>query len=113
MSSSSGRGSARRGARSRSAAVPQPAYEKSRNVLWAPTPTGVVLHNFPTGKYLELDADGERVWALLDGTLPFTKVLEQMAREQGRAMGPQETQRAMRIFRALVDGCFLQARNGA
>lgn len=49
------------------AALEKDFYEKSDTVLWAFTPSGIVLHNFSLGRFVELDAAGLLVWELLDG----------------------------------------------
>lgn len=44
-----------------------PTYEKSENVFCASTESGSLLHNFITGKYIELTSFQNKVWLLLDG----------------------------------------------
>lgn len=44
-----------------------PILQRSYDVLWSLSPRGIVLHATLTGKFLELDEDGYRLWAYLDG----------------------------------------------
>jgi hypothetical protein len=41
--------------------------ERAETVLWTIAPPGIVLHNYVSRRFLELDAVGYRAWAFLDG----------------------------------------------
>lgn len=50
--------------------------ERSDNVLWSLTPSGIILHDLLTGRYMELDGSGYRLWSLLDGARSVDEVVK-------------------------------------
>jgi hypothetical protein len=81
-------------------------FEKSESVLWAATPTGLILHNFITCQYLELSGGEVSLWCFLDGSSTLPEI-EGRIREE--AIARHEALPNLRgVFQQLVDGGFLR-----
>lgn len=50
--------------------------ERGDTVLWTLTGHGVILHNFASHQFLELDETGYCAWAYLDGARSVKDVIE-------------------------------------
>ena len=49
--------------------------ERGDTVLWTLTGHGIILHNFASHRFLELDEIGYRTWGYLDGARPVDEVI--------------------------------------
>jgi hypothetical protein len=76
--------------------------ERSDDVLWTIAPPGVVLHQVSTRKYLELDAVGYRIWALMDGARSVDDVV--------KLCDTSPTTAVRAIVACLVEHRFVEAR---
>lgn len=84
--------------------------ERSSDVLWSLSPTGIVLHQLRTRRYMELDRSGYYAWALLDGARTVSEVIERMC-ESGSAYTTHESPEVLaRIIDALEQFQFVVER---
>jgi len=56
-------------------------FEKTKSVLWAPTPEGVILHNFESDSYIQLGRNLCKAWEYLDGSQTLDQVWETLEAE--------------------------------
>lgn len=64
-------------------AVDARVLERSDTVLWTLAGTGIVLHNFASRRFLELDAVGYRAWGFLDGARSADEVVASVRADPG------------------------------
>jgi hypothetical protein len=91
-------------------------YEKSDTVLWAFKSNGIVLHNFSTSVFVELDGLEHVVWSYLDGSHTLNeieRILEiRHAEFQLNVDGSGETLNSLveRVLARLKAGDFVKRR---
>lgn len=83
--------------------------EKSTRVLWVRTPSGMVLNNLETRRFLELVEDESLVWTFLDGAHDiFDIVLKLEAMRPFGASRCELTEIVGKTISLLRSGGFLQ-----
>lgn len=84
-------------------------YEKSLLVLWAPSPNGIVLHNFLSNTFIELRGAEEAIWARLDGLDTEADIAAAISRQFNIDLEP-----SLQLVRTMVEKLarskFLQRR---
>ena len=83
--------------------------ERSNNVLWSLSPTGIVLHNVVSRTFLELDEMGYRVWGLLDGARSAGHVIKYLA-EEGSAPSKSLRRKLRDVIQTLATYGFVGTR---
>ena len=90
-----------------SSSVGRMVVERSENVLWSLSPKGIVLHNLVSGGYIELDQDGYRTWAFLDGARAVEDVVVRCA-EPDSDRNRSKRRKILRIIDKLVEHGFAE-----
>jgi hypothetical protein len=83
--------------------------ERGDTVLWTLTGHGVILHNFASHLFLELDEVGYRTWGYLDGARPVDEVISCVA--AGGSDSPSDRREVGALIAVLLEHGFVQQRH--
>ena len=95
--------------RNRASANGHTLYEKNDSVLWAFTPGGIVLHNFETASYLELEGDEYVAWSYFDGVHTLDEIAGKLSTGRARNIRTAMT-KVTSTFEKLHKGGFVVRR---
>jgi hypothetical protein len=99
----------RRARKSQFASSDSRIFERSDFVLWSLAPSGIVLHNLLTRRFLELDELGYQAWAFLDGARTVDEVIDRCCASPAHSKNLARKQ-VRSIVNVLVEHRFVEER---
>ena len=87
-------------------------WEKADSVLWAFTPTGIILHNFQKGAFIQLDGPEHLIWSHLDGVHSDEDIVAKLSDDPGLSHSPKAVRELLvaRVLADLITGGFVARR---
>lgn len=85
-------------------------FEKCDKVFFAVKPDGVMLHNYETGTFMDLDKGEELLWKYCDGTMTLAEASDRAIEGWPGSVPARQRERLRDLAEQLIAGGFLHKR---